>query len=860
MSLTGSLFAGVSGLNSQGTVMGVIGDNIANISTVGFKSGNATFSSLVTGDSSGGGGGGSGAIAKSRLAIDQQGLIQATGISTDIAISGQGFFVVTDNPNAGEGQFLYTRSGSFRQDERGNFINAGGFVLQAWPLDSEGRLPGEIGNLNTTSSQLLESLTNVNTRDISGLAFATTTVSLGLNLDAGQAILAGAGDVAKPISSPNVQIGATSIIAIPSSTSPVQGGALQVGDILDVTLGGAATTFEFQYGGFVRGWNIATNNVFGAATATGTFQVEATAGDPDHLEVGDSFTITQSSLAGTPFTFQYGAVANAGAGIFNSLQTLADAINNVSSLTSRVVEGRIYVSAVDATESLAFADVGSSTIITNGNVFQYGNFAETEAISAGNTMFGAATSAAQFTAGGGGTTLTDGDTFTITHGGGTSPTTFTFIDPPGGIVAANGEYNSLATLAAAINANVDLNAKIEQNLAGDDRLVIWEESASGTPAAVTIASAGAQPMAAGDFQQFAAAGFIAGNSTVAVTPLNRFNTMDGLADLVTAQTGLTATIQSASVDSSISINLESPLETITFTNNAGNTGNMITEFGLSSTIFQAVYDAADGNGNRNMASGGIAPAFSRNIRIFDSLGTGHDIRISFVKSANNQWLVEMFAANPTEIVPLLPGDTDGLIASGSITFNGDGTLASVSPSLQPPAGIPVNWTNLAQPGAINLNLGTAGVVAGPGVTTQVGLTDGLSQFNGPFNVQFADQNGAGSGLLSSLEIDAEGFVIANFSNGQSRDVFKIPLASFPNVNGLSPNAGNVFSSSDSSGEFSLNQAGASGVGVISVAALEGANVELANELTKMIVAQRAFQANTKIITTADELLDELNRI
>ncbi len=710
MSLTSSLFAGVSGLNAQGVVMGVLGDNIANISTVGFKAGNTTFASLVTGGS-GAAGGGSGAIARNRLAIDQQGLIQSTGISTDIAISGQGFFVVKDDPTAGQGEFSYTRAGSFRQDDRGFFVNSSNFTLQAWPLDNNGLLPGEIGNTNTRSNQLLESLESVNTRDISGLAFATTNVSLGLNLNAGQSILTGAGDDAKPpvLSTNNSGVAANGILS-PSAFS----GLINT-DGLTVTLGNTST-FDFVYGGYAESDDITANSIFGAAGSAQKFALSAGAG-VDHLAEGDQFTITTVSAGTQTFTFNE-FNANADGGRFNSLDTLAAAIDKVPSLTARVTNNRLYISPVDAREAMTFADIGTSTI------------------------------------------------------------------------------TSLAL------------GEVDTNFA---------------------------------------------NTTI--TGTNRFNTLQGLANLVNEQSTISASITSAASDSSIRITVNDPLESITFSNTAGNTGNILTEFNLASTTFTPVYNAAGGINGSNMASGDISPAFSRNIRVFDSLGGGHDVRISFVKAGNNKWLVEAFMANPSEIITTSP---NGQIAAGVILFNGDGSLANVDTALSSP--IQIVWENEAETSTISLNLGTAGSPVGTAGANSIGLTDGLSQFNGAFNVQFAEQNGAGSGLLSSLEIDNEGFIIANFSNGQSRKVFKIPLASFPNANGLTPKAGNVFSASDGSGEFSLAQAGGSGVGVISVAALESANVELADELTKMIVAQRAFQANTKIITTADELLEELNRI
>lgn len=146
MSLYGALFGGVSGLNGQGSKIAIVSDNIANVNTIGYKESEALFETLVINSSSTVAYQTGGVRAESRMNVDQQGLLLSTATPTDIAISGAGFFSVNANID-GSGQPLYTRAGSFRQDSLGNFVNAQGFYLQGWPLDREGRLPGEPGNL-----------------------------------------------------------------------------------------------------------------------------------------------------------------------------------------------------------------------------------------------------------------------------------------------------------------------------------------------------------------------------------------------------------------------------------------------------------------------------------------------------------------------------------------------------------------------------------------------------------------------------------------------------------------------------------------------------------------------------------------
>ena len=103
-------------------------------------------------------------------------------------------------------------------------------------------------------------------------------------------------------------------------------------------------------------------------------------------------------------------------------------------------------------------------------------------------------------------------------------------------------------------------------------------------------------------------------------------------------------------------------------------------------------------------------------------------------------------------------------------------------------------------------------------------------------------------------------MIASFTNGATQKIYKLPIATFANPLALDPRTGNVYAQTTASGEFNLRDAGRGGAGTVSPSSLEGANVDLAEEFTKMIVTQRAYSANARVITTTDEMLDELIRI
>jgi flagellar hook protein FlgE len=135
-----------------------------------------------------------------------------------------------------------------------------------------------------------------------------------------------------------------------------------------------------------------------------------------------------------------------------------------------------------------------------------------------------------------------------------------------------------------------------------------------------------------------------------------------------------------------------------------------------------------------------------------------------------------------------------------------------------------------------------------------------SQFSGNFTVLFADQNGAELGLRTGIDIDREGYVIARFSNGATSKLYKIPLITFSNPNGLQEVSGTAYSETEESGEENLREAGTGGAGFIEPSTLEMSNVDLADEFAKLIISQRAYSANTKVITTVDQMTEDLLRL
>lgn len=271
--------------------------------------------------------------------------------------------------------------------------------------------------------------------------------------------------------------------------------------------------------------------------------------------------------------------------------------------------------------------------------------------------------------------------------------------------------------------------------------------------------------------------------------------------------------------------------------------------------YAGVYAPGDLALNADLGSpNGVQADFTRALQVFDSLGRAHNITAAFLKDpAANTWHAE-FYSDPADVEAA--AHPNGLLATGQVTFNGDGSLAAADITPVYPGGaalgdpVGVDWLDAdgALDSSIVIDLGTAGE------------TDGLSQFDSPYNVSFATQNGAEVGELNAISIDEEGYVIASFSNGQEQKLYKLPIATFANPAALDPRSGNVYSQTDASGVFNLRDAGLGGAGKVAPSSLEAANVDLADEFTKMIVTQRAYSANARVITTTDEMLDELVRI
>lgn len=302
------------------------------------------------------------------------------------------------------------------------------------------------------------------------------------------------------------------------------------------------------------------------------------------------------------------------------------------------------------------------------------------------------------------------------------------------------------------------------------------------------------------------------------------------------------------------------------TTKAGITGNLNASQPISAAATLAIpsvtYDPA--NAALNMASGAVKPDVQWQFQSYDSRGGLKTFNVSLLKTnVANQWATEISVVPATSINNTGSGMVSGQVRTGTLAFTSDGKLdltAASNTALLAPLVLNAE-TAAAAPGQARWAVGTG--ITGQSVTLDLGQTTvggGISQFDSP-SVQVAStSNGSSFADLASISIDKDGFVTANLSNGVSRKVYQIPLATFANADGLKSDSGGVFRLASDSGTYTLKGAGTGGAGKIDSQSLEASNVDLSTEFTGLITTQRAYSASAKIVTTADEMLSELIQI
>jgi flagellar hook protein FlgE len=592
------------------------------------------------------------------------------------------------------------------------------------------------------------------------------------------------------------------------------------------------------------------------------------------------------------------AVNDAGNGLGNSLYTRAGSFHEDNQ--GRLVNANgVYLMgwALDQTGNIAninqlnVVSVGTlnGVAVDTQNVTIGANLNSQQTIFGGNTLQslgvappGPASSTTDLGVAGA-NLIADQDEFTLTVNGAT--TTYKYVDPTTAVAnPANDEFVTLADLANLIDNTTDVSATIAGSppvLSITSPYAVTLADLTNTPATAIFGATLTIPAT------YSAGGATISNANASITSSTFALTGGGVLNAgeqftITANgsahtfTAGTSTGQFDDLSTLVSqINASAPQEISAYITGPAGAPVLnihsafpltITDVGtgvVADTLLNAVPTTAPATftqaaATAGMQSGSNTPQFTtQQLQVFDSLGTSHIVTMGFIRVDTNRWAYELYTPD-TEIAGVAAGR--GLISAGNITFNGDGTLNQVTGtptfySGTPPAPTPINinWANGASASDISFNLGTPGALG-------TGRANGLTQFAANNTVSFVNQDGSAVGLRTGVSIDKDGFVIASFSNGATQKIYQVPITTFADPTALQAENGNTFKQTVASGSFNWRIANSGGAGSIEPSSLESSNADLGDEFSNMIITQRAYSANAKTITTADDMLQELLQI
>ena len=270
--------------------------------------------------------------------------------------------------------------------------------------------------------------------------------------------------------------------------------------------------------------------------------------------------------------------------------------------------------------------------------------------------------------------------------------------------------------------------------------------------------------------------------------------------------------------------------------------NTLAPIQVSQAIYQPV---ATGNvtlaANLPPNTAATPSPITTNVSVYDSQGQSHQLTLSFLATAGTP---DTWTVTATD-------DLGNTIGTGTVTFGANGTLASVTQggTTQSTAGSPATlalatvYPSASGTQSINLNLG------------QIGSSSGLTQFAGTsFSLGGITQDGVPPGSFSSVSTTTSGAIVVNYDNGQSRQIGQVPLITFPAPDALQRQSGSTFSATIDSGTPTAEAAGSNGAGSIVTGSIEQSNVDIATQFSQLIVAQQAYSANAKMVTTASQMM------
>ncbi|EAC2153617.1 flagellar hook protein FlgE [Campylobacter coli] len=831
-----SLWSGVSGLQAHQVAMDVEGNNISNVNTTGFKYSRADFGTMfsqtvkiATAPTDGRGGSnplqiGLGVSVSSTTRIHSQGSVQTTDKNTDVAINGDGFFMVSDD--GGLTRYL-TRSGDFKLDAYGNFVNNAGFVVQGW-------------NINWDTQSIDSSRTPQNIFIDPGMhipAAKSTEVAIKANLNSGLNI----GNAARPL------YALDSVHGFNKKTGETKdendNGITQFyttsKNSMEVTEKGVDAGALFNGKG--QGLNLREGQGIWVSYANSTFSTDkgnSNVFDPNNKTAQNNviFWGDQNKPVIMDITLNGVQIRN------DNIKSLDEAIAYINTFTNPA-DGRdgtgVIATKKEDGSGITFTNQNSNGTTDNmKNIdlqINTGNQAgELQNVPVANGNFNwNAMNLNSLTAQGdskwiAGNFQNNGNRVQVVTAHkyvySSNPVQIApMYNPDGGKTWNQGDMNTAGTpennYRLAVNGAL-LNTQVRTFRTTEDLRELLQRDAR----------YGVDYDGSGGFE--ANGSDVNEGVTITITENGNFS-ISNPNKTTTPPAGIQ---QNNRTNHDLNFNVTAYTDAL---------GKVSTNDAFTK-IFKA-FDGVQTVGSQKKESEQLKlSAFSAGLEIYDSLGSKHTLEVQFVKQSTtqdggNEWQMIIRVPEPAEINTT--GEGPNNIVVGTARFNNDGSLASYNPKT-----LNFSPNNGAAPNQqIKLSFGTSG------------SNDGLVSSNSASTLTGQATDGYTSGNLKpdAIRVDDKGNILGEFTNGKTFAVAKIAMASVANNSGLEEIGGNLFKVTANSGAIVVGEAGTGGRGEMKTSALEMSNVDLSRSLTELIIIQRGYQANSKTISTSDQMLQTL---
>lgn len=836
-----SLWSGVSGLQAHQVAMDVEGNNISNVNTTGFKYSRADFGTMfsqtvkiATAPTDGRGGSnplqiGLGVSVSSTTRIHSQGSVQTTDKNTDVAINGDGFFMVSDD--GGLTNYL-TRSGDFKLDAYGNFVNNAGFVVQGW-------------NINWDDQTIDSSRTPQNIFIDPGMhipAAKSTEVAIKANLNSGLNIGTSSRNL-YALDSVHGWNTKTQRAEDENDTGTTQFYTTSK-NAVEVTEKGVDAGSLFNANG--QGLNLREGQGIWVSYADAKFTT-ATAGANGVFNENSQTTQQNVIFWGNKDNAVNLDITLNGVNIQNAnIRSLDEAIAYINTFTAPTdTRDGTGVKAVKKADGSGIEFVNDNADGTTDNMKNI-DLVVKQTNTAGerfrvtwnqqNQNFTAATVKANGNSAwitGGTPGLTEERVQIITaHKYVYSSTPVNIppmYNPDGGpgydLANQNNPGTAENNYFQAVQGGL-LNTDSRTFRTTEDlRELLQRDARYG----VDYDGSGGFEINGSDINEGVKV-VVTENGNFAISNPNEIPQRPGF-----VMPGAPGT-QDNRTTHNMSFNITA------YSNKQGTVS--------TNDAFTKIFKAFDGvltvGGQIKESEQLKLSAFSAGLEIYDSLGSKHTLEVQFVKQSTtqdggNEWQMIIRVPEPAEINTTGEGPTNIIV--GTARFNNDGSLANYTPKT-----INFSPNNGAAPNQqIKLSFGTSG------------SNDGLVSSNSASTLTGQATDGYTSGNLKpdAIRVDDKGNILGEFTNGKTFAVAKIAMASVANNSGLEEIGGNLFKVTANSGNIVVGEAGTGGRGEMKTSALEMSNVDLSRSLTELIIIQRGYQANSKTISTSDQMLQTL---